>query len=184
MDNQLVPTIRVAFPNESLIDCRSDALVCPCDVEITRSSTATARAVFAKAGPDLLKESLAIGYCEIGNAVITKGYGLSSKHVIFLPVVNTDDTGEKINRLTLHQALRSVLTLANAYSVGTLAIPVITLNHKRAKTLFKKLVGMFAGNDDDAGPDESQKEFTDILTSVSSEFSNTPIKEIVVYPGF
>jgi len=47
---------------------------------------------------NLLKELSAIGFCEIGNAVITKAYDIDVKHFIFCSIyINNDDSDDRLN---------------------------------------------------------------------------------------
>ncbi|MDP2860672.1 MAG: hypothetical protein Q8N98_03060 [bacterium] len=68
---------KITFKNGEITSFQGDAIICPSDVNLTnKRSNEWICSILSKAGPDLAKELSAIGYCEIGNAVITKAYDL------------------------------------------------------------------------------------------------------------
>lgn len=83
-------------------------------------------AIFAAAGADELQaECDEIGFCEIGRAVITKGYHLPARHVIHTvgPIWSGGDTGETD---LLASCYRSSLRLARANGLQSIAFPVVS----------------------------------------------------------
>lgn len=104
---------------------KGDGIVIFCDVELThKKANAFVKDAIVKAGPKLAEELANIGYCEIGHAVITKAYNLPAKNLIFLPYIDRDNS-QRIDFVLLHQAIRSVLSLASLYGLKSLAIPVV-----------------------------------------------------------
>ncbi len=83
-------------------------------------------AIFHAAGAqDLKKECDAIGSCQVGHAVITKGYQLPAKYIIHAvgPVWKGGDQGE--DKL-LAMAYRSSLALAKEYHLDSISFPLIS----------------------------------------------------------
>ena len=58
-----------------------DAIVNATDMVLSGSGGVD-RMIHETAGPDLSLECMGIGHCDIGQAVITKGYALNAKYVI------------------------------------------------------------------------------------------------------
>jgi len=68
---------KITLRDGEIANFQGDAIICPSDVNLTdKRSNEWICSILSKAGPDLIKELSAIGYCEIGNAVITKAYDL------------------------------------------------------------------------------------------------------------
>ncbi len=83
-------------------------------------------AIFSAAGSDALeKECSRIGYCGIGEAVITKGYKLKAKHIIHTvgPVYGNDPASEEIQ---LYSCYKNSLELAKKKRLNSIAFPVIS----------------------------------------------------------
>jgi O-acetyl-ADP-ribose deacetylase len=82
-------------------------------------------AIHYKAGPDLLKESRAIGFCDIGDAVMTGGYNLKARHVIHTvgPVWNRD---KMYQARQLADCYRSSLRLAQDNQLRSVSFPSIS----------------------------------------------------------
>lgn len=83
-------------------------------------------AIFQAAGAELLeKECDEIGYCPVGNSVITKGYQLSAKYIIHAvgPIWKGGDQGE--DKL-LAMAYRNSLELAKQYNLTSISFPLIS----------------------------------------------------------
>lgn len=83
-------------------------------------------AIFAAAGADeLQKECNKIGYCGIGEAVITKGYALKANYVIHTvgPIYGQDRINEEQQ---LYSCYKNSLALAKKKHIASIAFPVIS----------------------------------------------------------
>ena len=83
-------------------------------------------AIFSVAGVDeLQKECDKIGYCGIGEAVITKGYKLKAKYVIHTvgPIYGQDPVNEESQ---LYSCYKNSLELAKKKKLNSIAFPVIS----------------------------------------------------------
>ena len=83
-------------------------------------------AIFSAAGVDeLQKECDKIGYCGIGEAVITKGYKLKAKYVIHTvgPIYGQDPINEEHQ---LYSCYKNSLELAKKKKLNSIAFPVIS----------------------------------------------------------
>ncbi len=82
-------------------------------------------AIHRAAGPELLKECIAIGGCPTGEARITKGYRLPARHVIHTvgPVWRGGGAGEEA---LLAACYRESLRLAEGHALAGIAFPAIS----------------------------------------------------------
>ena len=83
-------------------------------------------AIFSAAGADELQmECNKIGYCRIGDAVITKGYNLKAKHIIHTvgPIYRQDPMNEENQ---LYNCYKNSLELAKKKRLNSIAFPVIS----------------------------------------------------------
>ena len=83
-------------------------------------------AIFQAAGiEDLQKECDAIGGCRVGEAVITKGYNLPSKHIIHTvgPIWNGGNNNEESH---LRNCYLNSLKLAKKNNLESIAFPLIS----------------------------------------------------------
>ena len=168
---------KITLQNGNIATFQGDAIICPSDVDLSfRKANKWVTEIFEEAGfTELSKELAVIGSCDIGNAVITKGYKLKAKHLIFLPYTNYDDIGNTTDYVLFHQSLRSAFTLAKIYNLERVAIPLLEIRsrmnfferilHEALDKKIKKL---------------KSEEVMNIIIGVSNEF-NDLLKEVVIY---
>ena len=82
-----------------------------------------AGAIRRKGGPSIQEECLAIGHCEVGDAVITGGGTLKARHVIHAVGPRM---GEGSEAGKLANAVRASLTLAEHGGLHDIALPAIS----------------------------------------------------------
>lgn len=125
---------------------------------------------------ELIRELSAVGYIPLGNAIITKSYDiLLVNHILFIP--HTDHSNDlRISSVELHKAIRAAFTLAELYTLQSVAIPVLKTNAGR-KELFDKFKDLVLENRHKKTLDE--QEFVDIVVGISAEFRD--VKEIFIY---
>jgi O-acetyl-ADP-ribose deacetylase (regulator of RNase III) len=82
-------------------------------------------AIHRAAGPELLAECRRLGGCPTGESRITRGYRLAARYVIHTvgPVWDGGDCGEPE---LLRSCYVSVLRLAAAHRIGSIALPAIS----------------------------------------------------------
>lgn len=172
-----------------------DVIIVPCDSELTYTKSVTpnpnyilfkheskkslVKNLFEKAGKELIRELTAIGYCEVGYAVVVQGYELKAKHLIFMPVADHNNEEARINYVGLHQSLRAAFDLAGLYKAQSVAIAGIHTPSKR-KNFFSSLWNKYFGDNDESkglGSDEIE----DIIISTSKNLENSSIKELTIY---
>lgn len=177
-------TPKITLRKGHVTDFEGDAIIIPSDVELTnKKASSIVQRVLETNNDDLLKEISSIGYCEIGNAVITQGYSLKVKHLIFLPYCDSDNEENKADFILLHQAFRSAFNLASLYKVKTIAIPIFRFKVRKRnfidKSLNLEIFGSLFGQTESKGLKDNEIE--DIIISVISEFKNTSIEELCLF---
>jgi len=127
----------------NIVDYTGDAIVCPCDVELSNDKiNSIVKDVLEQAGADLLAELSAIGFCGIGHAVIVSGYKLNVKSIIFYPYKDSNNPEEHIDSILMHQAIKAVFSLVKLYHIKKLAIS-LPLIRRRKKSIFERLLEVF-----------------------------------------
>ena len=169
----------ITLKTDKIVNFKGDAILCPCDIDLTHAKSGTTlKPIFETAGKDLLKELSSVGKCEIGNAIITKGYDLKVKHLIFMPISDSNDEVGKMDSNQLHQSLKSAFTLAGLYKVKTLAMPLFSVRKNRIKLLdivYNKLSG------DQEAKSISNQEIFNIITTISGDQNCQSLKQISLY---
>lgn len=192
-----MPKITIAKGNMS--NFSGDAIVVPCDADLTYKKGNAVIQHFSDVARNnddyrqvidftlgkikesekkLLKELSSIGYCELGNAIITKAYLLGVKNFIFMPFFDHDDQENKMNFVMFHQALRSVFNLASIYGVKTLAIPLPSPKFPKEEVFTKFVKSLF-----EITPKKGlrNEEMMNIIMGVSEEYKNTPLENVTIY---
>ena len=100
-----------------------DAIVCAAShhPEVT---SATARAIHKKAGPDLLKARETLGYIKTGEVAITPAFNLDARFVIHAPSPRWDD-GAQSQQTLLRKTYLRCLELALENGCESVAIPLL-----------------------------------------------------------
>ena len=158
--------------SKNIAEFKGDVIIYPCDCDLTYRKT-----LLEKAGDRLLKEMNAIGFCKIGNAVITQGYELRCKHIVFIPIIN-HETDETIDSNTLHTAIHNAFTLAELYKLKTIGIASFQTNRKRGSTIDKLKSFLFTG---DYNPEQRKIEVEDMINAIAKNFNNTSIEKITIF---
>ena len=107
-----------------ITDREVDAIVCTANTKLHLGGL-IGKKIFAKAGEDILVELNKIGQCNVGESVITKGYGLKAKYVIHTVGPRYIDGKHGEARL-LEKAYLSILRLAIKHNLETIEIPLIS----------------------------------------------------------
>jgi hypothetical protein len=153
---------------------RGDVLIVNCDSDITSRKGSLVSAVLKKGGENLINELAAINYCGLGNSVITQGYELGVRNIVFMPIHEQIQNTE-INLITLHHALRCAFLLASLYSAKTVAIPLFKLQTQ--PTGPRSLLDVFLFKEEDRCNDE----VLTVIKAVAKDFKNSSIQEILIY---
>ena len=152
--------MKVSKLSGNITTFEGDGIVIPCDVDLTdRQSNDVVRDVNTKAGPKLAEELADIGYCELGHTIITQGYDLPSKNLIFFPYLDRNNS-QRIDYILLHQAIRSTLSLASLYGLKSIAIPIVTNIHKGRK---------------------NENEVETIIEGIAKGFESESLKEVLLF---
>lgn len=180
-----------------ITDFKGDVIILPCDTELTytksfspnskyplfhESKKSLMKSVFEKAGKELVRELTTIGTCEIGNAVITKGYDLKVGNVIFMPLTDYKREEIRISYVDLHQSLRNAFTMAEIYKAKSIAIGAINIpqGKKGFTNLIEKIFKQFW--DDKSEPKMiSNDEIEDIVVAVLKDFEKSTISSLCIY---
>lgn len=170
---------KITLETGDITSYSGDAIICPSDVELThKGEHRTIRRIFEKAGPDLLKELAVIGRCEVGNAVITKGYSLKVTHLIFMPFTDHTDEESMLDSIQLHQGLKSAFTLAGMYEAKRLAIPLLPVLTTRRSRLERLLDIIW--RDKSVITPIGTEEMMDIVAAVAREYLSV-LEEVTIY---
>ncbi|MCX8083870.1 MAG: macro domain-containing protein [Calditerrivibrio sp.] len=100
-----------------------DAIVNPANSALILGS-GVAGAIAKKGGPEIQEECRKIGFCPVGEAVITSAGGLNAKYVIHAvgPRYGIDTPSDRL----LYNAVTNALKLAEEYHISSIALPAIS----------------------------------------------------------
>ncbi|MDO4492166.1 MAG: macro domain-containing protein [Lachnospiraceae bacterium] len=116
--------MKLRFLKGDITDIRTDAIVLPANKHLKEGSGAS-EAIFKAAGrKELTKACAKIGFCEIGSAVPTLGYGLKSKYIVHAVVPKWVD-GNHNEYDFLSSAYLSALELADVMDCKSIAFPLL-----------------------------------------------------------
>lgn len=108
-----------------ITNMRVDAIVNPANPEL-RMGRGTSWAIYSAAGEEELTAACRkIGGCEVGTAVLTKGFALPAKFIIHAVCPPWTDGGEQ-NKKILKNAYFSALQLAKEYGFQSVAFPLLS----------------------------------------------------------
>ena len=114
--------ITIALAQGDIADLDTDAIVNAANSQLLLGS-GVAGAIRRKGGPSIQEECLKIGYCEVGDAVITGAGDLKARYVIHAVGPRMGEGGE---RGKLASAVRASLDLAEEHNLRSLAFPAIS----------------------------------------------------------
>lgn len=116
--------MKVKIVKGNIIDAKTDVIVLPANTKLREGGGASA-AIFEAAGRNKLKKACdKIGICEMGSAVPTLAYELSSKYIIHAVVPNWID-GNHHEYDLLSSAYISALELADAMECKSITFPLL-----------------------------------------------------------
>ena len=106
----------------------TDAVVLPANPKLLEGA-GSSFAIFEAAGSDKLAAACAeIGYCPLGEAVITPGYNLKSKYIIHAVCPKYID-GEHREAELLYKSYQSSLELAVKNGIKSISFPLLSSGH-------------------------------------------------------
>ncbi|MCG2689354.1 macro domain-containing protein [Candidatus Parcubacteria bacterium] len=176
--NKSKTTPKTYLVKGNILDFDGDAIICPCFTDPTYcKESKLLRTLFELAGKDLEKELSSVGFCEVGNAVITKGYGLKVRNIIFLPYKEKESPDDAIDFIFLHKSFRNAFSLASLYGLKTIAMKPTPIEYKKQGRLYRFLVKL--------GLEKEERflqphEVVDIATGILDECKGK-INELVIY---
>jgi O-acetyl-ADP-ribose deacetylase (regulator of RNase III) len=110
---------------DNIVHMKTDAIVNAANANLTAGG-GVCGSIFDAAGYEALqRECNAIGRCDVGCAVITKGYKLPAKHIIHAvgPIYMGGNHNEE---MLLRSCYLSSLNLAKEHSIASIAFPLIS----------------------------------------------------------
>lgn len=162
----------------NILEYKTDVIICPCHTDLTYIKDDNLyKKIFARGGKDLQKELSSIGYCAIGNAVITQPYTLPYKKLIFIAYKDPKKQDEPVDHLLLHQAYRSAINLSLLYGIKNLSTSGVPVAVKKQNAT-QKFTGLFKL--ETAQPSLNPQETIEIAKTVASEFDDF-IEDFVIF---
>eukprot|EP01060_Flectonema_neradi_P035985 TRINITY_DN6795_c4_g1_i1.p1 TRINITY_DN6795_c4_g1~~TRINITY_DN6795_c4_g1_i1.p1 ORF type:complete len:238 (+),score=31.90 TRINITY_DN6795_c4_g1_i1:42-755(+) len=116
-------TARVVFIKKSLTDIQADAVINAAN-ESLLGGGGIDHAIHSAAGRNLVRECAYLNGCQVGEAVITKGYNLPSKYVIHTvaPLLDENNTPDHDSLLSCYV---QTLKLCDDHQLTSLIIPLL-----------------------------------------------------------
>jgi O-acetyl-ADP-ribose deacetylase (regulator of RNase III) len=114
--------VTIELVQGDITDLEADAIVNAANSQLILGA-GVAGAIRRKGGPAIQEECLAIGYCEVGDAVITGGGSLKAQHVIHAVGPRM---GEGSEAGKLANAVRASLNLAGQSGLRSIVFPAIS----------------------------------------------------------
>jgi len=118
----VINDVTVELIQGDITELDTDAIVNAANSQLILGA-GVAGAIRRKGGPSIQEECLAIGYCEVGSAVITRGGNLKARYVIHAVGPRM---GEGSEAGKLANAVRASLQLAEQYRLHSIAFPAIS----------------------------------------------------------
>jgi O-acetyl-ADP-ribose deacetylase (regulator of RNase III) len=118
----VINQITVELVQGDITELEVDAIVNAANSQLILGS-GVAGAIWRKGGPSIQDECFAIGFCEVGDAVITGGGNLKARHVIHAVGPHM---GEGSEAGKLANATRASLDLAEKQALHSIAFPAIS----------------------------------------------------------
>ncbi|HEX3053303.1 MAG TPA: macro domain-containing protein [Aggregatilineaceae bacterium] len=118
----VVNHILIELVQGDITDLDVDAIVNAANSQLILGA-GVAGAIRRKGGPQIQAECLDIGFCEVGDAVITSGGNLKARHVIHAVGPRM---GEGSESGKLANAVRASLSLAEEHQLHSIAFPAIS----------------------------------------------------------
>ena len=113
---------KILLHSGDITDLEVDAIVNASNVMLSTGGGVNG-SIHSKAGPELLEECQTIGVCDVGEAVLTKGYKLPAKHVIH----TVGPQGQELGREeALADCYKSSLRIAKRSKLRTIAFCCIS----------------------------------------------------------
>ena len=118
----MVNQLQVELISDDITQLNTDAITNAANSQLVLGA-GVAGAIAAAGGDSIQAECDAIGYCEVGSAVITKGGNLRARYVIHAvgPRMGEGDEHRK-----LASAIRATLVLAEQNQLASVALPAIS----------------------------------------------------------
>ncbi len=110
---------------DNIVHMKTDAIVNAANTRLTAGG-GVCGSIFDAAGYEKLqRECIAIGHCDVGGAVITKGYNLMAKHIIHAvgPIWQGGDHNEE---MLLRSCYLNALNLAKENGIASISFPLIS----------------------------------------------------------
>lgn len=116
--------MRVTVFEGSVLAAGAEAVVNAANTEL-RHGGGVAAAIARAAGPELERESAAVGYCALGDAVATGAGRLAAKCVIHVPTVDYRRGGRRATPEELGRGTARALQLAHERGCRSVAFPLL-----------------------------------------------------------